>query len=380
MTQRLLEPVQVQQALREIAAAREHLRLASDVLTAFGVVEAPVAVAEESRQLAPGEPPHDLLDIAQELSHQVFPEQLAQRALQDGTTPRDWLYRVYTLSCAPRGITEPVATIVVMLAAVKFGLRHQLLLQTEKRLSQAHKTPIANLDLFLETFLSEMMEAERGDARFNDWLKQTVVEHYPGFGGGKRLDLPNGDYLLIPDTIAPIRQQAPAPVAASALTSPVHSESGVVIPPGSGWKITLGYAAVLQDASYPAFHGKHHSGIDIARYGCFQAPVYAMRPGLVIDSVYLPKGFGNTVTVEHGDGTCLRYTHLDKKLVKKGDRIERGRQIGTVGKGARKIYAPHLHLDMPRSRAHARARTYYDSTAAIAERFIDPLSRILASI
>ena len=27
----------------------------------------------------------------------------------------------------------------------------------------------------------------------------------------------------------------------------------------------------------------------IARYGCFQAPVYAMRPGVVIDSVYLPK-------------------------------------------------------------------------------------------
>ena len=40
MTQRLLEPEGVQQALREIAAAREHLQLASDVLTAFGVAEA----------------------------------------------------------------------------------------------------------------------------------------------------------------------------------------------------------------------------------------------------------------------------------------------------------------------------------------------------
>ena len=40
-----------------------------------------------------------------------------------------------------------------------------------------------------------------------------------------------------------------------------------------------------------------------------------MCGGVVIDSVYLPKGFGNTVTVEHDDGICLRYTHLDKKLV-----------------------------------------------------------------
>ena len=57
MTQRLLEPGQVQQALREIAEAREHLRLASDVLSAFGttdtVGEELAAVAEEGRQLEP---------------------------------------------------------------------------------------------------------------------------------------------------------------------------------------------------------------------------------------------------------------------------------------------------------------------------------------
>ena len=34
------------------------------------------------------------------------------------------------------------------------------------------------------------------------------------------------------------------------------------------------------------------------------------------------------------------------------------------------------HLDLPRSRVYARARTYYDTTAEVAERFIAPLSRI----
>ncbi|MCE2473528.1 MAG: M23 family metallopeptidase [Anaerolineae bacterium] len=267
-----------------------------------------------------------------------------------------------------------------MLAAVKFGLRHQLLLQTEKRLGLAHKALIANRDLFLETFISEMVETDKDDARFNDWLQRTVVDHYPGFHNKERLDLPNGDYFIIPETIEPISQQVAAPVAASALTSPIDPSSAVVIPPGSDWRITLGYAEILYDEAYSSFHGKHHSGIDIARYGCFQAPVYTMRPGVVIDSVYLPNGFGNTVTIEHDDGTCLRYTHLDKKLVKKGDRVVRGQQIGTVGKGAKNIYPAHLHLDMPRSRAFARARTYYDTMAEVAERFIDPLSQIPASI
>lgn len=106
----------------------------------------------------------------------------------------------------------------------------------------------------------------------------------------------------------------------------------------------------------------HEFGHVIDRGSDIISKVYAMRSGVVIDWVNLPKGFGNTVTVEH-DGTCLRYTRLDKKLVKKGERVGRGQQIGTVGKGAKHIYAAHLHLDMPRSRVYARARTYYGSPA-----------------
>lgn len=384
MTQTLPEPEWVKLALSHIDEASERLQLASEILSPFTaaavIPEALPTGVGDDRQLDIGEPPHDLLDITQEVIHQVFPERLAQRALEHGATPRDWLYRVQRLSIAPRGISEPVATLVIMLAAVKFGLRHQLLLQTETRLGLPHKTPIPNLDLFLETFLAEMLETDRGDTRFNDWLRQTVSAHYPNFGKSNRLDLPNGDYIVMPHEIAPLKDLTAGPIAANAFTSPIDPTSAVVIPLDSGWRITLRYAAVLHNEDYPAFHLKHHSGIDIYRWNGHKAPVYAMRPGAVIDSVYLPKGFGNTVTIEHDDGTCLRYTHLDKKLVKKGDRVVRGQQIGTVGKGAKHIYPAHLHLDMPRSSAYARARTYYDTVAEVAERFIDPLSRIPAGV
>lgn len=384
MKQTLPEPEQVKLALSHIDEAKERLQLASEILSPFAaaavIPEVLPAGVGAGRQLDIGEPPQDVLDIAGAIIDSFLPGQLEKRANQHEASPRDWLYRVQRLSIAPRGIAEPVATLVVMLAAVKFGLRHQLLLQTETRLGLPHKTPIPNLDLFLETFLAEMLEAERGDDRFNDWLKRLVSAHYPDFGKSNRLDLPNGNYIVIPDKIEPIYDPLVGPIAANALTSPIDSTSAVVIPPGSGWRITLRYAAVLHNEDYPAFHKKHHSGIDIYRWNGHKAPVYAMRPGAVIDSVYLPKGFGNTVTIEHDDGTCLRYTHLDKKLVKKGDRVVRGQQIGTVGKGAKEIYPAHLHLDMPRSSAYARARTYYGTVAEVAERFIDPLSRIPAGV
>lgn len=384
MKQTLSEPEQVKLALREIAEARDRLQRASDALSRIGASavsgERPPAAVAETRLLELEKPPRDLLDIAQVIIEQVLPRQLARKANQAGASPRAWLYRVHTVSIVPRGIAEPVTRIAVMLAAVKFGLRHQLLLQTETRLGLAHKSPIAQLDHFLETFISEVIEADPSDARFNAWLKRTVISQYPDFRGKKGLELPNGNYLLVPEKIEPIRQQAAAPVAKSALTSPLDPASGLVIPRGSGWSITLGFAQILYDQAYPAFHGKHHSGIDIYRWNAYQAPVYAMRPGVVIDSVYLPKGFGNTVVIEHDDGSCLRYTHLDKKLINQGDRVERGQRIGTVGKGEKNIYPAHLHLDMPRSRQQARARTYYDRAADVAERFIDPLSQIAAAM
>ena len=194
-------------ALSEITQAREHLRLASDALSEAAAAEVTDGPASSARPGATAETAVDLLDFAQEIIEQALPGQLARKAKQDGAGSREWLTQVYKVSLAPRGIAEPVATLVVMLAAVKFGLRHQLLLQTETRLGLAHKRPIKQLDRFLEIFLSQVIEADASDAHFNDWLRRTVKQHYPGFRNGNRLDLPNGGFLRIPDAFEPIRFQ-----------------------------------------------------------------------------------------------------------------------------------------------------------------------------
>jgi hypothetical protein len=70
--------------------------------------------------------------------------------------------------------------------------------------------------------------------------------------------------------------------------------------------------------------------------------VLLFKPGKVI------KVGCECLTIKHDDGTKSRYCHLDEKMVGKGDRIEVGTFIGTVGgKGSscKTEYDIHLHLE-----------------------------------
>jgi hypothetical protein len=51
---------------------------------------------------------------------------------------------------------------------------------------------------------------------------------------------------------------------------------------------------------------------------------------------------GLSVMVFHGAGLFSTYFHLSRALVKEGERVERGQEIGRVGKSGR-VTGPHLH-------------------------------------
>lgn len=71
-----------------------------------------------------------------------------------------------------------------------------------------------------------------------------------------------------------------------------------------------------------------HNGIDFAAPN--GAPVQAVLPGEV--KFVGPKGgFGNTIEIQHKDGSTSYYAHLDQVKVKPGDVIREGAEIGTVG-------------------------------------------------
>ena len=78
-----------------------------------------------------------------------------------------------------------------------------------------------------------------------------------------------------------------------------------------------------------------HHGVDLA-YGLknLGKPVYATANGTVIKIVHAGgnKASGNFISIKHGNtGFTTQYMHLDTILVKKGDIIKAGCQIGTVG-------------------------------------------------
>ena len=50
---------------------------------------------------------------------------------------------------------------------------------------------------------------------------------------------------------------------------------------------------------------------------------------------------GGTIIMDHGHGISTIYSHLEKLMVKVGDKIEQGEIIGTVGSTGRST-GPHL--------------------------------------
>lgn len=89
-------------------------------------------------------------------------------------------------------------------------------------------------------------------------------------------------------------------------------------------------------------HRAIHEGLDFnAETG---APVYAAAAGVVAVAEYHPE-YGNMIDVDHGDGLTSRYAHLSKSLVKSGQIIGRGEQIGNVGSTGRST-GSHLHFEV----------------------------------
>lgn len=105
-------------------------------------------------------------------------------------------------------------------------------------------------------------------------------------------------------------------------------------------------------------------------------PVYSTANGLVVYARDFRAGWGNVVIVRHaynerGDVRYVDslYGHLDRILVREGQRVDRGDKVGTIGT-AHGQYPAHLHFEMRkdlrvgmyRSMFPRDYRSYYDPT------------------
>lgn len=101
-------------------------------------------------------------------------------------------------------------------------------------------------------------------------------------------------------------------------------------------------AAGVITSGYGPRWGTMHAGIDIAnRIG---TPILAAVDGVVAESGPA-SGFGLWVRVKHADGTTTVYGHIDRSLVREGQRVEAGQQIATMGNRGEST-GPHLHFEV----------------------------------
>jgi len=85
-----------------------------------------------------------------------------------------------------------------------------------------------------------------------------------------------------------------------------------------------------------------HYGIDIATsYG---NPIIAPADGIVVETK-TDRITGKAIVISHGWGVTTHFFHLDKWLVRPGQKVKRGDVIGLVGKSG-KATGPHLHYEV----------------------------------
>lgn len=97
-----------------------------------------------------------------------------------------------------------------------------------------------------------------------------------------------------------------------------------------------------------------HEGIDFK--GRTGDKIRATASGKVRKSTY-SKSLGHYIILSHPNGYETVFAHMSKRLVKRGERVKRGRVIGLVGNTGRST-GSHLHYEIQRNGTHVNPTKY----------------------
>jgi septal ring factor EnvC (AmiA/AmiB activator) len=136
------------------------------------------------------------------------------------------------------------------------------------------------------------------------------------------------------DTLPPSAIRPPADVVAK----PFKEYKGLLSWPVKG-KI-ISFFGPYRNEKYKVINFR--SGIDIrAERG---EPIRSISAGLTIYANWF-KGFGNMIIIDHGEHYYTVYAHLEEVFKVKGDRVEKGEVIATVGDSG-SLMGPALHFEV----------------------------------
>lgn len=113
-------------------------------------------------------------------------------------------------------------------------------------------------------------------------------------------------------------------------------------PPRSPLRLAWPLQAPLGDGFGPR-GDRFHAGLDlIAPEG---APIGAAAPGRVVFAGFAAGGWGQLVVVAHAGGVRTMYAHLQSVAVRRGELVDTGTRLATVG-ATGKATGPHLHFEV----------------------------------
>ncbi len=222
-----------------------------------------------------------------------------------------------------------------------------------QQLHAEHKT----LKSDIEEITQELEELRNLDTRIRMMIGlKSSDELFSGIGGpfeesiDEAFDLSNKDQLnrlkiirekIIAEAQYNIIQQEKSMVV---LKDYMESQSSLLSSTPSIWPVK-GFISSGFGPRRSPFTGRidMHQGIDIS--GPEGTPVVTTADGVVIRSEFNKYGYGNLIVVNHGYGFTTKYGHLQKNMVKVGDKVKRGQVIGYRGNTGRST-GTHLHYEV----------------------------------
>lgn len=88
---------------------------------------------------------------------------------------------------------------------------------------------------------------------------------------------------------------------------------------------------------------KMHQGIDFT--APIGTPIQSTGDGRVVKVENKGSGYGRSVVIDHGYGYQTLYAHMKEIIVRQGEKVKKGQQIGTIGNTGLST-GPHCHYEV----------------------------------
>ncbi len=234
-------------------------------------------------------------------------------------------------------------------------INYRATLEYNKYLTKKHKEFAREILQLRET----VKRTEEVENQLKDLLKlksKNAIIKYTGFGGPSYIDTKLIEKEIENNNEIISRKAFEAAVKYIDLQAQINEKSFqeiikyitdqraklTAVPSGwpvKGW-ITCGFGSRIDP-----FTGalSFHQGVDIAND--IGTPIKATADGVVQYADFERGGYGNLVTINHGNGYLSRYGHLQKFVVSPGQHIKKGQIIGFLGSTG-KSTSPHLHYEV----------------------------------